>query len=468
MLSSTKKVTFALFFGNRGFFPGEVIADARKEMIEAVTKNGFDYICMEENKTRYGAVETRKEGQLYRKFLEENKGKFDGIILCMPNFSDENGAAEAFKNINVPILVQAYPDELGKMDFARRRDTVCGKFAMCQVLRQCKIKFTLTKKMAVSPLDESFSEDLKRFGAICRVVNGMRNFNIGAIGARTTAFKTVRADEVALQGNGITVETIDLSYIFDMMENVGETELCTKKEYYSSTASFRSYPEEKLTNISKLGVVFDKLIEEYNLNAVAVRCWDEFVTQYKIAPCLVLSDLNEKGIPAACELDVNNAVIMYALTLASEEPVMLLDVNNNYGDSSDKCIMFHCSAIPPSFFEDKPYISEHLMFRKSYGEGTGVGILNGKVKSGKVTVATTKTENGKIHGFTTDGKLTEDKFDDEFFGTGIVFENKNMEEIFKYMCENGYKHHVAIAKGEWSDCLEEALVKYLGYNIDIL
>ena len=77
MCNSSKKATFALFFGNRGFFPGEVIADARREMIEAVTKNGFDYICMDESLTRYGAVETRKEGQMYAKFLEENKGKFD-------------------------------------------------------------------------------------------------------------------------------------------------------------------------------------------------------------------------------------------------------------------------------------------------------------------------------------------------------------------------------------------------------
>lgn len=463
-----KKVTFALFFGNRGFFPGEVIAKAREEMQQAVTQNGFDYICMDESLTRYGAVETRQEGKLYAKFLEENRGKFDGVILCMPNFSDENGAAEALKNANVPILVQAYPDEIGKMDFAQRRDTVCGKFAMCHVLRQCKIKFTLTKKMAVSPLDEAFAEDLKNFGAICRIVKGMKSFNIGAIGARTTAFKTVRADEVALQGKGINVETVDLSYVFDLMEKVSEKELATKMEYYKNVASFGNYPEEKLINISKLGIVFDKLIEEYSLNAVAVRCWDEFVTQYHIAPCLVLSDLNERGIPAACELDINNAVMMYALCLASEEPVMLLDVNNNYGDCPTKNIMFHCSAIPSSFFEAKPSISEHLMFKKSYGEGTGVGIVNGKVKTGKVTVATTKTEDGTIWGFTTDGKLTDDEFDKEFFGAGVVFENKNLEEIFKYMCENGYKHHVAIAKGEWSSCVEEALVKYLGYNIDVL
>ena len=94
--------------------------------------------------------------------------------------------------------------------------------------------------------------------------------------------------------------------------------------------------------------------------------------------------------------------------------------------------------------------------------------LKFSIFSGKVTVATAKTEDGKIWGFTTDGKLTNDEFDKEFFGTGVVFENKNLEEIFRYMCENGYKHHVAIAKGEWSDCVEEALVKYLGYNIDVL
>lgn len=461
-------VTFALFFGNRGFFPGEVIADARKEMVEAVTKAGFDYICMDESLTRYGAVETRKEGQQYARFLDENRGKFDGVIVCMPNFSDENGAAEALKEANVPVLVQCYPDEIGKMDFAQRRDAVCGKFAMCHVLRQCGIKFTLTQKMAVSPLDESFAEDLKRFAAICRIVKGMKSFNIGALGARTTAFKTVRTDEVALQKKSINVETIDLSYIFDLMEKADAAELDAKKKYLAGVASFGSYPDEKLTNLAKLGVAVDKLIDEYSLNAVAVRCWDEFVTQYNIAPCLILSDLNERGIPAACELDVNNAVAMYALLLASEKPVMLLDVNNNYGCEPNKNIMFHCSAVPSSFFEDKPAVSEHLMFKKSYGEGTGVGIVNGKIKSGKVTVTTTKTEDGDIFGFTTDGKLTDDSFDAEFFGTGVVFENQNLEGIFKYMCENGYKHHVAIAQGEWSDCVKEALVKYLGYNIDVL
>lgn len=56
---------FALFFGNRGFMPGELIADARKEMIKAVTDAGHEYIAMDEKLTRFGGIETRDEGKMY-------------------------------------------------------------------------------------------------------------------------------------------------------------------------------------------------------------------------------------------------------------------------------------------------------------------------------------------------------------------------------------------------------------------
>ena len=145
------KITFALYFANRGFFPGESIAAARAEMEKAVTDAGFDYIAMEESLTRFGAVETITEGKLYADFLEKNRGKYQGIIMCLPNFGDENGASEALKYADVPVLVQAYPDELSHMDFAHRRDALCGKIAMCNVLRQLGIHYTLTQKTAVSP-----------------------------------------------------------------------------------------------------------------------------------------------------------------------------------------------------------------------------------------------------------------------------------------------------------------------------
>ena len=464
------KTTFALFFGNRGFFPGEFIADARKDVIKACEDNGYGYIVMDESLTRYGAVETIAEGEKYANFLKENEGKYDGVIVCLPNFGDENGAYYALKEAGVPILVQAYPDEIGKMDFAHRRDAVCGKIAMCNVFRQAGIKYTLTEKFAVNPLSSSFAEDLRKFAGICRMVKGLQCFNIGAIGARTTAFKTVRVDEIAMQRKNINIETIDMARVFAMMDSVDATKLAEKKEYFKNYTDFGTYADIKLENIARLAIVLDELIEEYRLHAIAIRCWDELQKRYGVAPCVILGDLNERGVSAACELDVNNAVMMRALQLASNHPVMLYDVNNNYGDDEKKVIFFHCGPSPKSMLKGKGHIEEHLMFKKSYGPESGVGLLVEDIVEGNVTIGSFKTEDGKLWSFATEGKITDDPIEKAFFGCGAVFEKTEGSafEMLDYMATEGYRHHVAIAKGNWNFSVKEAFEKYLGYNIDII
>lgn len=462
------KTTFALYFANRGFFPGESIASARAEMIQAVTGAGYDVLVMDEALTRYGAVETLAEGKIYADFLDSHRGEYQGIILCLPNFGDENGASEALKHVDVPVLVQAYPDDPAQMDFAHRRDALCGKIAMCNVLRQLKIRYTLTTKITVSPLSESFAEDLRLFAGTCRTVAGMKQFHIGAIGARTTAFKTVRFDEIAMANHRVTVETIDLADVFARMDCMGVEQLEQKKAVYAALSDFGTYPPEKLENIARLGAVIDDLIAEYDLHAIAIRCWNELQLRYGIAPCLILGELNERGIAAACELDVNNAVMMRALYLAADHPVMLLDVNNNYGDSDDACIFFHCGPAPQSMMAERGHIEEHLMFRKSYGEGSGVGINKGKLMSGNVTIGSLKTENGALCSFVSEGTLTDEPVGDGFFGCGTVFRKPDVQAMLRYMCENGYRHHVAIVKGSWGKAVEEAFAKYLGYQIDAI
>lgn len=206
-----KKMTFALAFCNRGFMPGELIYSAREEMIKAVTAAGYHYIAMDAEQTRYGGIETRDEGLLYAKWLKEHDGEYDGMIFSMPIFADENGAITALQDAGVPILMQAYPDEIGKMDFAHRRDAYCGKFSVTDVFTQYQVPFIVMKPHVVHPLSNAFAQNLKDFAAICRVVNGMKRFNVGCIGARTTAFKTVRFDEIALRKHGINVESFDLS-----------------------------------------------------------------------------------------------------------------------------------------------------------------------------------------------------------------------------------------------------------------
>ena len=459
---------FAAYFGNRGFFPGELVASAIADFRRVLSAHGHEALIMEGAGTRYDAVETPEEGRKYADFLAAHRGECDGVILSLPNFGDENGSVVALRDAGVPILVQAYPDEPGRMDFAHRRDSVCGKIAMCNVLRQAGIKYTLTTDFAEHPDSPQFAEDLRNFAAVCRVVKGMRRFNLGAIGARTTAFKTVRVDEIALQRKGVNVETVDLAEVFALMDGADADVVQSKREKYLAYADFAGVADEKIESIARLGVAFDILIKRFSLDAVAVRCWDELQKRYGIAPCLAMSVLNEAGVAAACEMDVNNAVMMRAAALASDSSVGLFDVNNNFGGAKDRAIMFHCSAIPGSMLCGRGCIGEHLMFRKAYGPGTGIGIFGGGVKPMPLTVGSFKTEDGKLCAFVTEGEATDDKIEKEFFGTGFVFRKADGDAnaMLNYMARNGYRHHVAFVRGSWSAAIVEAFSNYLGYEIE--
>lgn len=460
-------MTFALYFGHRGIFPSEVIDGAREELKQAVSQAGYDCLCMDAAQTHYGAVETREEGRRYRQFLQDNRGRYDGIIVSLPNFGDENGVLAALGDAEVPILVQAFPDELGQMDVHHRRDAMCGKFAVCNVLRQAGVRYTLTKSFTVRPCDAEFADDLKHFAAVCRVVKGMKAFNLGAVGARATPFKTVRVDETALQRYGINVETIDLTDVFADMKRVSKEEIERSKQSILKQTVFSGFAEEKLTRIAALQAVLERIIEQYNLQAVAVRCGSEFQTEWGIVPCTNIALLNEKGICAACEVDIENAVMMRALSLAADAPCTLLDFNNNYGSDPDKAIMFHCGPVPPRMLTEKGRIAEHVMYKNSYADGCVVGVHQGTPKSGDVTIGSIKTENGKICAFAAEAAFTDDVIDRAFFGCGKVIYKQGLNDLANYMARSGYKHHLCVVYGRHMQAVREAFDHYLGYDIQI-
>ena len=459
--------TFALFFGNRGFFPESLIAGAREEMAAALEKNGYGHIVLDASATRYGAVESAAEGEIYAKFLEENKGRFDGVIVCLPNFGDETGAVTALRDCGVPILVQAYPDELDKMDNARRRDAFCGKFSVMDVFYQYGLKFTNLVPHVVHPSSAEFAENLNEFAAVCRVVKRMKRLTMGAIGARTSAFKTVRFDELALQKYGITTETMDLLEIAHRMDSLDAASQIVKDKlaHLAEYADCSKAPVSSLENLAKLSVVLDEVVDELKLDAISIRCWMELEKVFKIAPCILLSDLNNRGIPAACELDVGNGIMMAALAAASGGAATCLDWNNNYGGDPDKCILFHCGPVPSSLMKSKGELVEHYMFAKSLGCGCGWGPNQGRIASFPMTFASAKTENGKIFAYLGEGEITDDEIPREYFGCAGVAKIGNLQKKLQTIGANGFRHHVSLAKGRYESALREAFGKYLGYEL---
>ena len=463
------KMTFALAFANRGFMPGELIYGAREDMVKAVTDAGYNWLMMDADKTRYGGIETRDEGLLYAKWLKEHEGEYDGVIFSMPIFADENGAITALQDAGVPILMQAYPDEIGKMDFAHRRDAYCGKFSVTDVFTQYGVPFTVLKPHVVHPLSEKFRENLRDFAAVCRVVNGMKRFNLGCIGARTTAFKTVRFDEITLQKYGINVESFDLSEVFGKIAAKADDDaaVTAKIGHLKQYTDCSLVPEKNMLNLGKLAVVIDEYIDEYHLDALALRCWNEMEQVLRVCPCVLLSELNDRGIAASCEIDMCSAITMRAMSLASGQPTAVLDWNNNYGDDENKVILFHCGPVAQQLMAGRGTVTEHKMFAKG-DPGSGWGTNEGRIRAFPTTISNCQTKDGKIIVYASEAEFTDDPIEDAYFGCAGVCEVPNMQDKMIRLARGGFKHHTSVGVGHMKDVLKEASTTYLGYEwVDI-
>src|SRR2546428_9707641 len=192
-----KRMTMGLIVGNRGFFPDHLAKSGREEMLRALASAGMDVVALTPEQSKYGAVETREESKRCAELFRLNRDRIDGVIVALPNFGEERAIADALRlaDLRVPVLIQATPDDPKKMTIAFRRDSFCGKMSVCNNLRQYGIPYSLTRLHTEAPDSPEFKADLEWFSGVCRVVRGLKNVRFGAIGARPTAFNTVRYSE---------------------------------------------------------------------------------------------------------------------------------------------------------------------------------------------------------------------------------------------------------------------------------
>ncbi len=466
-MKQPKKMTMGLIVGNRGFFPDHLAKSGRDEMIKALNKAGMDVAALGPEESKHGAVETHEEAKRCAELFRSRGNGIDGVIVTLPNFGDERAIADTLRlaNLGVPVLVQATPDIPAKMEITHRRDSFCGKMSACNNLKQYGIPYSLTTLHTVAPDSEEFQKDLENFAGVCRVVKGLRNLRIGAIGARPAAFNTVRYSEKILEANGISVETLDLSEVIGRISRMkDDDEHAVQKlksiERYVTTAGI---PRAALIKMAKLGAVVDDWMKAADVQVSAVQCWTSLEENLGVVPCTVMSMMSDSLLSSACEVDVCGVLSMHALQLASETPSALLDWNNNYGSNPNKAVCFHCSNLPKHFF-NSVQMDFQAIIAGTVGKENTFGTCVGRVKSGPMSYARFSTNDltGKIRGYVGGGKFTDDPL--ETFGGAGVVEIPELQKLLHYICENGYEHHVAANFSVVAPVLHEAATRYLGWE----
>jgi L-fucose isomerase-like protein len=427
---------------------------------------GAQAIVLSPEESRHGAVETYAESQRCAELFKKHAEEIDGIIVTLPNFGEERGIVDAIRlsGLKVPVLVQATPDRSDNMTIAVRRDSFCGKMSACNNMMQYGIDYSLTTLHTEAVSSPEFKADLEWFSQVCRIVKGLKNLKIGAIGARPCAFNTVRYSERILETNGISIEPIDLSEIFGRInrmkdnDDAAQAKLAAIKKYVTTSG----VPEAALLKMAKLGAVVDGWMKQTNCTISAVQCWTSMEEFFGVVPCTIMSMMSNELIPSACEVDVPGTLSMYMLALASGTPSALLDWNNNYGSDPNKCVCFHCSNLPKHFFKEVKMDFQQII-AGTVGKENTYGTCEGIIKPGAMCFARYSTDDrrGVIRGYTGAGQFTDDPL--ETFGGAGVAEIPQLQKLLKYICREGFEHHVAANFSDVSKSIHEA-ARYLGWE----
>ena len=460
--------TLGVIYGNRNFFPDHLVSEARADIGKLFSQLGIKAVQLSETDSKLGGLETHADARKCAELFSKYRQEIDGVLVCLPNFGDEKGVADTLKlsDLNVPVLIQGYPDDLTRLDVARRRDAYCGKISVCNNLAQAGIRFTLTSKHVCHPTSASFESDLKNFLGVCRVVNGVRGVRLGAVGARPGAFNTVRYSEKLLERHGISVTTVDLSEILGAANKLDASvpAVVSKLKEIQGYAPAPGVPPEKLVQMARMGVVLSQWSEANCLDATAIQCWTSVQQNYGCNVCTLMSMMSEKFMPSACEVDVTGVLTMYAMQLAGNTPAALVDWNNNYADDDNKCVLFHCGNWAKSFLPDIK-ISNAPILGTAVGVENTYGALDGRTPAGPLTYGriTTADADGRIRTYVGEGELTNDEL--KTFGNRAVANVPRLQTLMQHICRNGFEHHVVMTQSHSAAILAEAFGNYFGWEV---
>lgn len=466
----TRPLTLAVIVGNRGFFPAHLAEAGRETMLAVLGKAKIQTLIVDAQATNVGAIESLAEARLCADFFRAHRDEIDGVIVTLPNFGDERAIANTLRwaELRVPVLIQAFPDDPQRMTIDDRRDSFCGKMSACNNLRQYGIPFTLTSQHTMDPTSTAFAADLAAFAATCRVVRGLRGARLGALGARPTNFNTVRYSEKLLEQTGVSVETLDLSEALGRTQRLDDDDarvqakLSAIKQYTAT----EEIPAAALLKMAKFGTVLDTWMEDQHLDATAIQCWTAMEEFFGVVPCTLMSMASNGLIPSACETDVVGALAMLTLQLAARRPSALVDWNNNFGDDPDKGVVFHCSNLPKAVFVDVvPRMNYQAIIAGTVGRENTYGTITGRVREAPFTYLRISTDDltGKMKAYLGEGQFTNDPLE-TFGGFGVV-RVPRFQDLLRYICEQGFEHHVAINQTTVARSIHEALSKYLNWEV---
>ncbi|MCD8029878.1 MAG: fucose isomerase [Bacteroides sp.] len=237
----------------------------------------------------------------------------------------------------------------------------------------------------------------------------------------------------------IPIERVQENYDRITDDQVGEA----SAEFASRAYACREATPEDLIKAMRLYRALKQICEEEKLTAVTVSCF-RLMEHTQTTGCLAISLLNDEGIPAGCEGDLQSIFTLLAVkTLTGNSGFManpsMLDTRTN------ELVLAHCTIGTKQV--------ESFIIRNHFESESGIGI-QGILPTGEVTIV----------------KCGSESLDEFYLSTGTLTENTNYVNVCRtqvrirlntpveYFLKNPLGNHHIILLGNFEEVLNDFFV----------
>ena len=459
--------------------------------IVAVSRDCFP-ITLSENRRK--AVAAAYEGELYecptvvesekdmQKALQElREAGCNALVVYLGNFGPETAETLLVKYFHGPCMVVAAAEETGEDLIQGRGDAYCGMLNASYNLKLRNLKAYIPEYPVGCA--EEVAKMIEEFVPIARAVIGIKNLKIISFGPRPQDFLACNAPIKQLHNLGVEIEEnseLDLFEAFNKHagdERIPQVVADMEKELGEGNKKPEILPKLAQYELTLLDWIEDhKGCRKYV--AIAGKCWPAFQTQFGFVPCYVNSRLTGRGIPVSCEVDIYGALSEYIGTLASNDAVTLLDINNTvpadlyqseiqgkYGYTQKDTFMgFHCGNTTSGKLTSCA-MKYQLIMSRSLPQEVTQGTLEGDIVPGDITFFRLQsTADNQLRAYIANGEVL--PVATRSFGGIGIFAIPEMGRFYRHvLIEGGYPHHGAVAFGHFGKALYEVF-KYIGVPVE--
>ena len=466
------KVKVGIVAVSRDCFPESLSVNRRKALVDAY-KAKYDAddiyecpVCIVES-----------EIHMVQALEDVKKAGCNALVVYLGNFGPEISETLLAKHFDGPKMFVAAAEESQNDLSDGRGDAYCGMLNASYNLKLRNIHAYIPEYPVGTAAE--CADMIHEFVPIARAVVGLSKLKVISFGPRPLNFLACNAPIKQLYNLGIEIEENSELDLFEAFNNhAGDARIPEVVKDMEAELGEGNKKPEVLEKLAQYELTLLDWVEAHKgyreYVCIAGKCWPAFQTQFGFVPCYVNSRLTGRGIPVSCEVDIYGALSEYIGTLASNDAVTLLDINNTvpadlyqseiqgkYGYTQKDTFMgFHCGNTTSGKLTSCA-MKYQLIMSRSLPQEVTQGTLEGDIVPGDITFFRLQsTADNQLRAYIANGEVL--PVATRSFGGIGIFAIPEMGRFYRHvLIEGGFPHHGAVAFGHVGKTLFEVF-KYLG------